>query len=113
MAYNDQNPFKVPRRFVNEGGVNVETITADKDMVLADSMYQVITNNKGSAATVKLPAMEDGAVYWFKCTSSSGHAFVIQDEDGNPVIGSPGLAAGKAACIVSNGSAWAVLFQQA
>lgn len=113
MAYNDSTPFKLPRRLVHEGGVNIETITADKNLALEDSMYQVITNNKGSAATIKLPAKEDGSVYWFKCTSSSGHAFVIQDAAGNPVIGGSGLGLGKAACIVSNGSSWAVLFQQA
>lgn len=113
MAYTDDTPFKLPRRLVFEGGVNIETITADKTMSLEDSIYQVITNNKGSSATVKLPVKEDGAVYWFKCTAASGHYFVIQDASGNPVIGGSGLGIGKSACIVSNGSNWAVLFQQA
>lgn len=113
MSYNNDTPFKLPRRLVYEGGVNIETITGDKTMSLSDSMYQVITNNKGSSATVKLPAKEDGAVYWFHCDSASGHYYVIQDADGNPVIGGSGLAVGKSACIVCDGASWAVLFQQA
>jgi hypothetical protein len=111
--YNSAQAFKVARHFEYKNGVNIETITADKDLSYKDSQYQVITNSKGSDATIKVPVKRNGALFWFKNDAASGHAFVIQDADGNPIIGSPGLAAGKAACLVCDGSDWAVLFQQA
>lgn len=112
MAYTDAAQFKIPRHIVQTGGVNVETITADKDLTYADSQYQIITNSKGSSATIKVPSKVDGASFWFKNDDSSGHAFVIQDADGNPIIGGAGLAAGKAALLACDGSTWAVVFEQ-
>jgi hypothetical protein len=111
--YNSAQAFKVARHFEYKNGINIETITADKDLSYKDSQYQVITNSKGSDATIKVPVKRNGALFWFKNDAASGHAYVIQDADGNPIIGSPGLAAGKAACVVCDGSDWAVLFQQA
>jgi len=111
--YNSAQAFKVARHFEFKNGINIETITADKDLSYKDSQYQVITNNKGSSATIKVPAIRNGALFWFKNSASSGHAFVIQDADGNPIIGGAGLAAGKAACVVCDGSNCAVLFEQA
>ena len=110
--YNDPIPFKLPRRLEHEGAVNIETITANKTLLDSDSQYQIITNNRGSTADIKLPSKVDGAWYWLKNSSSSPHAFVIQDSEGNPVIGGSGLAAGKAALVVCDGSNWAVVFQQ-
>lgn len=111
--YNSAQAFKVARHFEFKNGINIQTITADKDLTYKDAQHQIITNNKGSAATIKVPAKRNGAYFWFKNDAASGHAFVIQDADGNPIIGGVGLAAGKAACVVCDGSSWAVLFQQA
>ena len=111
--YNSAQAFKVARHFEYKNGINIETITADKDLSYKDSQYQVITNNKGASATIKVPVKRNGALFWFKNAAASGHAYVIQDADGNPIIGAPGIAAGKAACVVCDGSNWAVLFQQA
>ena len=111
--YNSAQAFKVARHFEYKNGINIDTITGDFDMSYKDAQYQIITNNKGSSATIKVPAKRNGAYFWFKNDAASGHAIVIQDADGNPIIGGVGLAAGKAACVVCDGSDWAVLFQQA
>jgi hypothetical protein len=111
--YNSAQAFKVARHFEYKNGINIEEISADKDLTYKDAQYQIIDNQKGSSATIKVPAKRNGALFWFKNSADSGHAFVIQDADGNPIIGGAGLAAGKAACVVCDGSSWAVLFQQA
>jgi hypothetical protein len=111
--YNSAQAFKVARHFEFKNGINIDTITGDFDMSYKDAQYQIITNNKGSSATIKVPAKRNGALFWFKNAAGSGHAIVIQDADGNPIIGGAGLAADKAACVVCDGSNWAVLFKQA
>lgn len=111
--YTDSAPFVVPRPIVNKNGVNIETITADKDLVLKDAHIQIITNDKGSSATIKTPAKRNGLSYWFKNDAASGHAFVVQDIDGNPIVGGGGVAAGKTCYIACDGSNWAVVFLQA
>ena len=58
--YNSAQAFKVARHFEYKNGVNIETITADKDLSYKDSQYQVITNNKGSSATIKVPPVQMG-----------------------------------------------------
>mgnify|MGYP003144582402 CR=1 FL=1 len=112
-SYNSTQAFKIARHFEYKNGVNIETITGDLDMSYSDSTFQIITNNKGSSATIKTPAKRNGALFWFKNSASSGHPFVIQDAEGNPIIGGGGLAAGKTACVVCDGDNWGVLFQQA
>lgn len=111
--YTDGAAFVLPRPILYKNGVNIETITADKDLQLKDSFVQIITNSKGSAATIKMPQAKNGLLYWFRNDDSSAHEFVIQDIAGNPIIGGGGLAAGKSACIVCDGSNWAILFEQA
>lgn len=113
MAYTSDNGYVLDNRPIFRGGVISKTITADFNMDSFSETYQVITNNKGSAATIKLPAEKDGCMYWLKNSASSGHAFVIQDDAGSPVIGGGGLAAGKAAMVVCDGTDWHVVFQQA
>ena len=113
MAFTDKSEFKIPRHIVQKDGLNIETITADKNLSYSDSQYQVITNNKGSSATIKVPAEKNGAWFWFKNSASSAHSFVIQTDGGSPIIGGAGLAAGKAALVMCDGSNWAVVFQQA
>ena len=113
MAYTDAAQFKIPRHIVLKGGVNIETITTNVQLTYADSQHQIITNNRGSAADIRVPENKDGAWFWFKNDAASGHAIIIQTAAGAPIIGGSGLAAGKAALIACNGSEWAVVFQQA
>ncbi len=113
MAFTDKAEFNVPRHVVQKGGINIETISGDKVLTYGDSTYQVITNSKGSNADVRMPAKKDGVHFWIKNSASSGHAILIQEADTTPIIGGSGLAAGKAALVVCNGSSWAVVFEQA
>ena len=72
-------------------------------------MFQIYTNSKGSSATIKCPPKKDGALFIFRNDSTSGHSFVIQDADGNPIIGGAGVAAGESAIVACDGSNWAIL----
>ena len=45
-SYNSSQAFKVARHFQFKNGINIETITGDKDLTYNDSMFQVITNSK-------------------------------------------------------------------
>jgi hypothetical protein len=112
-SYNAAQAFTVPRHIRHKDGINIETLAADKALTYSDSQYQILTNSKGSAADVRMPAKKNGAMFWIKNQAGSGHALFIQEEDTTPIIGSPGLAAGKLCCVVCDGSSWAVLFQQA
>jgi hypothetical protein len=111
--YNGSSAFTLPRHIRFKDGINIETITTDKPLSYADSQYQIITNSKGSAADIRMPAKKNGAMFWIKNAAASGHAIIIQEADTTPIIGGGGLAAGKACCIVCDGSNWAVLFEQA
>ena len=112
-SYNGNGAFILPRALRLKNGINVETINANKDLTLFDSQIQILTNSKGSIATVKVPVKKDGSHFWIKCETGSGHELYIQDQDGVDIIGAPYLGAGKAAYIVCDGSNWVVLFQQA
>ena len=111
--YNGSAAFTIPRHVRYKDGINIETITGDKALTYHDSQYQILTNSKGSNADVRAPAKKNGAMFWIKNAAASGHPILIQEADTTPIIGSPGLAAGKLCCIVCDGSNWAVLFQQA
>lgn len=111
--YTDGSFFVLPRPIQYKNGVNIETITVDFTMTNSDSHVQVLTNNKGSVATIKLPIKRNGLSIWIKNSASSGNELYIQDSEGNDVIGTPYLAAGKVANLVCDGSNWAILFQQA
>ena len=112
-SYNGNGAFVLPRALRLKNGINVETISGNKDLSLFDSQIQILTNSKGSVATVKVPPKKDGLHVWIKCETGSGDELYIQDQDGVDIIGAPYLAAGKAAYIVCDGSNWVVLFQQA
>lgn len=111
--YTDKSPFVLPRHIQYKNGVNVETISANKDLSYSDSQYQILTNSKGSTAVVKTPAKKNGAMFYIKCQTGSAHALHIKDADGVDIIGSPFLAAGKLAILVCDGSTWSILFEQA
>ena len=113
MAYASNNGYVFDNRPIFRGGIIAKTISADFDMDEKSETYQIITNNKGSSATIKVPVEKDGAWFWFHCDSSSGHAFVIQTSGGSPIIGGSGLGVGKSALLVCDGTDWAVAFQQA
>ncbi len=88
MAYASDNGYVFDNRPIFRGGVKKETLSGAKEL------------NESSES-------------FLKNSSSSAHAFVIQDDAGSPVIGGSGLAAGKAAMVVCDGTNWHVVFQQA
>jgi len=110
--YNGKQAFTVPRPICVKDGINIETITADKTLTYRDSQYQVLTNNKGSVAVVKLPVLKNGAYFWITCGSSSANTINVKDADGADIIATPNLGAGKAALIACDGSNWAVVLEQ-
>lgn len=112
MAFSDKAEFQIPRHIVQKGGVNVETITADKTLTYSDSQYQFLTNSKGSVAVLTLPEVKNGASYFVTCSSTSAHTIQVKDADANVIIGTPNLGAGKGALIVCDGSEWVVMIEQ-
>ena len=112
MAYTDASEFKIPRHIVQKGGINIETITADKTLLYSDSRYQILTTNAGASLIVNLPEKKDGVSFFITCTSSSNQTINVKDADGVDVIATPNLGAGKACLLVCDGSDWAVVFEQ-
>ena len=113
MAFASNILFSIDTALQIKGSVNIETITGDKTLSYQDSTYQIITNNKGSNADIRVPSSKDGVYFWIKNAAASAHALLIQESDSSPIIGGSGLAAGKVALIVCDGSNWAVVFEQA
>lgn len=112
MAFTDAAQFKIPRHIVQPGGVNIETITADKTLLYSDSQYQILTTNAGASLVVNLPEKKDGVSFFITCTSSSNQTINVKDADGGDIIATPNLGAGKACLLVCDGSDWAVVFEQ-
>lgn len=110
--YTDGAPFVLPRPIVHKNGVNIETITDNKDLTLRDSWIQVLTNNKGSVATIKTPVKRNGLLYCIKNDAASGNELYIQDSTGVDIIGAPYLAAGKCCILACDGDNWTVVFEQ-
>jgi hypothetical protein len=107
MAFNGSQHFKISRPFVNEDGVNVETITGTKTLTMKDSSVQILDNSSGSPLTCMLPSLVNGAFFWIKCAGS--HAINVNE----PATGSTvqALAAGETAYIVCSGTAWKVVIK--
>jgi hypothetical protein len=112
MAFTDKQQFKIPRHVVQPGGVNIETITADKTLTYKDSTYQILTTNAGASLVVNLPVVKDGAVFFITCTASSNQTINVKDADGTDIIATPNLGAGKGALVVCDGSEWVVAIEQ-
>ena len=62
MAFTDKAEFNVPRHIVQKGGVNVEQISADKELTYKDSQYQRL-DAQSTGLNVDLPAEKDGAMF--------------------------------------------------
>ena len=61
MAFTDKAEFNVPRHIVQKGGVNVEQISADKELTYKDSQYQRL-DAQSTGLNVDLPEEKDGAM---------------------------------------------------
>jgi hypothetical protein len=103
MAFNNEAPFQVRKHIALLNGVNVETISANKTLVLSDSTYQLL-NGGGSDYDVVLPSVSDGVSFWIRNTGSTNSLVVKQG-----VTTKGTLTAGQAALLVCDGSNWHVV----
>ena len=108
MAFTDKAEFRIARHIVQPGGVNIETITADKTLTYASSPYQIITSNGAGANDLNLPAEKDGAVFWVKTKAASAQNLVVKDDGGSTIATL--TSAGQTGCFVCDGSVWDVIF---
>ena len=99
MAYTDDNPFKLPRRIENEGGVNIEQISGNRTLTYEDAQYQRLDAQSGSLEVI-LPEERDGAWFVINC---QGNGFTIKDAAGVTV---KGLSVGEGALLACNGTSW-------
>lgn len=107
MAYSDSSEFQIPRHIVQKGGVNIETITANKTLTYASATYQIITSNGSGANDMLLPEKKDGAVFWVKTKAASAQNLIVKDGASSVATLTAG---GQSACFVCDGAAWDVVF---
>ena len=104
MAFTDSQGFKIPRPFVNEGGINIESITGAVMLTHKSSTIQILTNGSGGSADLALPAVKDGAIFWVG--NKGAHDIVIKS--GGSTIAT--VAQDKASLVASDGAAWSAVF---
>tara|TARA_R100000406_G_C3105276_1_gene123015 strand:+ start:1124 stop:1444 length:321 start_codon:yes stop_codon:yes gene_type:complete len=103
MAFTDAAQFKIPRHIIQPGGVNAESITANRTLTYADSTYQIITTN--GALDLTLPVEKDGAVFVVRNHPDSAGVLTVKDSDGSVI---DTRAAGEAFILVCDGTNWHV-----
>ena len=65
MAYTDAQPFKIPRPYTYQDGVDYEDITGNVTLTHASGTYQFLKDNGGSF-DINLPSLRNGATYWIQ-----------------------------------------------
>jgi len=108
-GYNGKSRFVLPRHLQYKSGLNVETIAGDKTMTYLDSQHQIINNNAGGIADIFLPEEKDGANFWFKLDSTSGHNVRILNGSGSDVVNT--LVVGKSCWVMCDGTTWHLLIE--
>ena len=92
--------------FVPKWGVNTETLTANKDLVVTSKRLQFL-NASGANRDVNLPAEADSEGIPFAIFETGGnYSLVIKDDTPATVVTIP---AGKAALVACNGAVWKAL----
>ena len=104
MAFTDSQGFKIPRPFVNEGGINIETIAGAVALTHASSTIQILTNGTGSSKDLALPAVKDGAIFWI---GNKGANDIVIKSGGSTIAT---VAQDKASLVASDGAAWSAVF---
>lgn len=97
MAFTDKAEFNIPRHIVQKGGVNIEAITADKDLTYADSQYQRLDADT-TGHTVNLPALKNGAMFVINC---QGNAITVAGTGVSKL-----LSVGEGAMFCCDGTNW-------
>ena len=106
MAFNNEAPFQVRKHIALLNGVNIETITGDKTLVLSDSTYQII-NGGASDRDIDLPAETDGISFWI--TNSGASNNLVVKDDAAATIAT--VANGEGALFVCDGTAWKLVIK--
>lgn len=104
MAFKNEAPFQIRKHIQYLNGVNVETISGDKTLSLADSTFQIL-NGGAADYDVNLPAEQDGIYFWIT-NSGATNALVVKNDAAATIIS---LAATNAALVVCNGTDWKVV----
>ena len=107
MAYTDAQPFKIPRPYTYQDGVDYEDITGNVTLTHASGTYQFLKDNGGSF-DINLPSLRNGATYWIRSRASSGGTMTIKDPAGSTITT---ITAGQAAHVVSNGVYWLLVIK--
>ena len=82
------------------GGVNIETLSADKVLTVADAHFQALDGTQN----VDLPA-EDAGLWWLISNTGAG-TLTIRDDAGATVTT---LTASQAAWVICSNTAWSVV----
>ena len=106
MAFNNEAPFQVRKHIALLNGVNIETITGDKTLVLSDSTYQII-NGGASDRDIDLPAETDGISFWIT-NSGASNSLVVKDVGASTIAT---VAFGEGALFVCDGSEWKLVIK--
>lgn len=106
MAFNNEAPFQVRKHIALLNGVNIETITGDKTLVLSDSTFQIL-NGGASDRDVDLPAETDGISFWIT-NSGASNSLVVKDVGASTIAT---VAFGEGALFVCDGSAWKLVIK--
>ena len=101
MAFNNEAPFQIRKHIALLNGVNAETITANKELVPADSTFQII-NGGTSDRDVTLPAETDGIWFWI-ANSGTTNSLVVKDVGASTIAT---VAFGEGALFVCDGASW-------
>lgn len=99
MSFTDKQEFNVPRHIVQKGGVNIESISANKTLTYLDSQYQRLDASVGSLEVI-LPAEKDGAMFVINCQSNS---FTVKDDAGATI---KILSTGEGGMFCCDGTSW-------
>jgi len=108
MAFTDSQGFKIPRPFVNEGGVRIENITENETLTMKSSTIQRLRNNTGGSLDVTLPGPLDGAIFW---VGNAGSDNIVVKNTGGVEVGT--IGSGKAGLFCSDSTVWMKVFVSA
>lgn len=104
-SFTDSQGFKIPRPFVNAGGVNIAAIATNTVLTMKSSTIQKLTNGSGSGKDLTLPAAQDGAIFWVG--NAGAHDIVVKNAAAATIAT---VAQNKAALVASDGATWTAVF---
>lgn len=104
--YNSAQAFKVARHFEFKNGVNIESITANKELSYKDSMIQIL--DPDAARDVTLPAERNGAIFFIKNEDAAANDLTVKDQAAATIAT---VAAGEGSLFACDGSDWKLVIK--